>query len=115
MAGVGLGKPESYRIALAVKKLAEDPTEALTACRFWGKILGTKGDYLVAECTADRRTPAAALTDEEKFDQKVILSEPPGVGANKYVYYVCPTLGPQVSRGLQLQSLWIIPMDNPYG
>eukprot|EP01051_Picozoa_sp_SAG22_P008517 SAG22_NODE_654_length_8129_cov_7.457410_2_plen_781_part_00 len=93
-AGVGLGKSESYRIALAMQKLSEDPAESLTSCRFWGKILGTSGDYLVAECTAggDRVSTVPALTDEEKYDQKVILAEPAGVGANKYVYYVCPTL-----------------------
>ena len=54
-AGLGLGKAEAYRIALAIKKLAEDDNEKVTSCRFWGKILGTKADYLIAETTTGPR------------------------------------------------------------
>jgi radial spoke head protein 4A len=47
-AGVGFGKQESYHIAMSMRKLAAD-TPALENLRLWGKILGTEGDYYVAE------------------------------------------------------------------
>ncbi|XP_067293852.1 radial spoke head protein 6 homolog A isoform X2 [Pseudorasbora parva] len=46
-AGVGLGKLEMQRIFLALKQLVD--TQCLQRCRFWGKILGTQSNYLVAE------------------------------------------------------------------
>ncbi|XP_036381583.1 radial spoke head protein 6 homolog A [Megalops cyprinoides] len=46
-AGVGLGREETQRISLALKQLVD--TQPLQRCRFWGKILGTEGNYLVAE------------------------------------------------------------------
>lgn len=46
-AGVGLGREETQRIFLALKKLVE--SEELQGCRLWGKILGTEGSYIVAE------------------------------------------------------------------
>ena len=54
-AGLGLGKSETYRVALAVKTLADDDAEKLSSCKFWGKIYGTKADYLVAEGTTGER------------------------------------------------------------
>ncbi|XDV47897.1 hypothetical protein PO909_017439 [Leuciscus waleckii] len=46
-AGVGLGNEEMQRIFLALKQLVD--TQCLQRCRFWGKILGTQSNYLVAE------------------------------------------------------------------
>ncbi|KAJ8266596.1 hypothetical protein GJAV_G00132320 [Gymnothorax javanicus] len=46
-AGVGLGGEEMHRIHLALKQLVD--LQPLQTCRFWGKILGTQGNYLVAE------------------------------------------------------------------
>jgi len=46
-AGVGLGREEMQRIFLALKQLVE--TQPLQRCRLWGKILGTEGNYIVAE------------------------------------------------------------------
>lgn len=46
-AGVGLGREEMQRIFLALKQLVD--TQCLQRCRFWGKILGTQSNYLVAE------------------------------------------------------------------
>jgi hypothetical protein len=54
-AGLGMGKTESYRVALAIKNLAEDDNEKVTSCKFWGKIYGTKADYLIAETTTGPR------------------------------------------------------------
>lgn len=46
-AGVGMDKDEMQRIFLALKHLVD--TQPLQHCRFWGKILGTEANYLVAE------------------------------------------------------------------
>ncbi len=59
-AGLGMGKTESYRIALAIKNLAEDDNEKVTSCKFWGKIYGTKADYLIAETTTGPRGTSPA-------------------------------------------------------
>ena len=55
-AGLGLGKSETYRVALAIKNLSEDDAEKLTSCKFWGKIYGTTADYLIAEATTGPRS-----------------------------------------------------------
>ncbi|KAI7813508.1 radial spoke head protein 6 homolog A [Triplophysa rosa] len=46
-AGVGLGREETQRVFLALKQLVD--TQRVQRCRFWGKILGTQSNYLVAE------------------------------------------------------------------
>uniref|UniRef100_A0A8C0DEN1 Radial spoke head 6 homolog A n=1 Tax=Balaenoptera musculus TaxID=9771 RepID=A0A8C0DEN1_BALMU len=46
-AGVGLSSDESFRIFLALKQLVEQ--WPVHTCRFWGKILGLRRSYLVAE------------------------------------------------------------------
>uniref|UniRef100_G1NVE5 Radial spoke head 6 homolog A n=1 Tax=Myotis lucifugus TaxID=59463 RepID=G1NVE5_MYOLU len=45
--GVGLSSDESFRLFLALKQLVEQ--QPIHTCRFWGKILGLKRSYLVAE------------------------------------------------------------------
>ena len=47
LAGVGLGREETFRIFLALKNLVD--THTLQSVRFWGKILGTAKNYIVAE------------------------------------------------------------------
>ena len=46
-AGLGLGREETFRIFLALKNLVD--THTLQSVRFWGKILGTEKNYIVAE------------------------------------------------------------------
>ncbi|XP_003799651.1 radial spoke head protein 6 homolog A [Otolemur garnettii] len=46
-AGVGLSSDESFRVFLALKQLVEQ--QPIHTCRFWGKILGLRRNYLVAE------------------------------------------------------------------
>ncbi|KAG5844531.1 hypothetical protein ANANG_G00163480 [Anguilla anguilla] len=46
-AGVGLAREEMQRVHLALKQLVD--SQPLQSCRFWGKILGTRANYLVAE------------------------------------------------------------------
>ncbi|XP_036158803.1 radial spoke head protein 6 homolog A isoform X1 [Myotis myotis] len=45
--GVGLSSDESFRLFLALRQLVEQ--QPIHTCRFWGKILGLKRSYLVAE------------------------------------------------------------------
>ena len=49
--GVGLGRQEMYNVALAVKKLGEDPKRAVATVRFFGKFFGLHADYFVFETT----------------------------------------------------------------
>ena len=42
-----MGKDETYRILLALKKLTADHN--LASVRFWGKIFGTQANYIIAE------------------------------------------------------------------
>ncbi|KAG7274283.1 hypothetical protein CRUP_037210 [Coryphaenoides rupestris] len=118
-AGVGLGREEMQRIFLALKQLVE--TQPLQRCRLWGKILGTDGNYIVAE--AEYREGEEVPEDEEGEDvtrddgddeeeeekeeaeeadalprstykpPPTVPKEANGSGANKCVYYVCKEPG----------------------
>ncbi|KAM4628680.1 radial spoke head protein 4 homolog A isoform 2-T2 [Polymixia lowei] len=115
-AGVGLGREEMQRIFLALKQLVE--SQPLQRCRLWGKILGTKSNYVVAEAEyregeeEEEQTPE----DEERetrddYEENEVVEEidplprstyksPPVVpkeanrtGVNKFGYYVCKEPG----------------------
>uniref|UniRef100_A0A4W3JQP8 Radial spoke head 6 homolog A n=1 Tax=Callorhinchus milii TaxID=7868 RepID=A0A4W3JQP8_CALMI len=112
-AGVGLSREEMYRIFLALKQLCS--TQPLQRCRFWGKILGTGANYLIAEVEfregeeeeeeVTEEDDESKGEDEEKKDEDIDLEDkppastykPPPVipkesnrtGANKYTYFVC--------------------------
>lgn len=107
--GVGLGREETYRIFLALKHLVEQ--YPLQTVRFWGKILGTKMNYFIAEVQyregedeeeeGEKETEETSEKeddeDEEKDDTPKSEWKPPVVipkemnktGANKFVYFVC--------------------------
>lgn len=74
-AGIGFGSQASYQIHLSLRNLAVS-TPGLSKIRFWGKILGIKNDYFVAEGVID---------GVGESDGKV---EARGVGANTYLYWV---------------------------
>uniref|UniRef100_A0A8C5EHC9 Radial spoke head protein 6 homolog A-like n=2 Tax=Gouania willdenowi TaxID=441366 RepID=A0A8C5EHC9_GOUWI len=112
-AGVGLGREEMQRICLALKQLVD--SEALLCCRLWGKILGTRSSYIVAEAECregleeEEQSAESTLEQEERHDDTkekhvnekdplpqtnfkpppVVPKEAIGTGANKFVYYVC--------------------------
>lgn len=80
-AGIGFGSAEAFRIHKSLKKLALELTEKgqpIDGLRFWGKILGTGGDYYVAE------TGPTETADE---------SEAPDNYINSYTYHVCSAPG----------------------
>ncbi|XP_073497525.1 radial spoke head protein 6 homolog A-like [Phyllobates terribilis] len=121
--GVILGRDETVRIALAMKRLTD--TRPLQYCRFWGKILGTGGSYLVAEVQfregedeeaeedAEEEEKATAEDEEDEEEKEEAEDLPPkstyrpppvvprednGTGANKYVYFVCSEAGAEWIR-----------------
>ncbi|XP_072293616.1 radial spoke head protein 6 homolog A-like [Eucyclogobius newberryi] len=110
--GVGLGRGELLKVYLALRQLVK--TNALPRCRFWGKILGTESNYIIAEVEyregeeeEDERSEEEVFGErdnEEKEDREVrdridipqstykpppvVPVEAPGTGTNKCVYYV---------------------------
>lgn len=114
--GVGLSKEETYHIFLALKQLID--SQPIQKCRFWGKVLGTEANYIVAEVefregedemdqeeeveeTEPDTSNLKEDVDEEGEEQdpgppKSTYKPPPVVpkednrtGANKYAYLVC--------------------------
>ncbi|XP_059807366.1 radial spoke head protein 4 homolog A isoform X1 [Hypanus sabinus] len=68
-AGVGLSKNEMYRIFLALKQLVD--TQPLQKCRFWGKIMGLKGNYIVAEVEfREGEEDTEEMLEEDKEEEK---------------------------------------------
>ena len=47
LAGVGIGREETFRMFLALKQLSEELR--LKSCRFWGKMFGVQRNYYIAE------------------------------------------------------------------
>ncbi|KAJ7996697.1 hypothetical protein DPEC_G00239710 [Dallia pectoralis] len=116
-AGLGLGKEEMLRIFLALKQLVD--SQPLAHCRFWGKILGTEDNYIVAECGyregEEEDEGLEETAEEEERDKKqwqddeeaevekeidplpssnykpppVVPKEENSTGANKFTYFVC--------------------------
>lgn len=88
-AGIGFSQQESYHISLSLRSLASE-TSSIESLRFWGKVLGTEEDYLVAEGVLksipkapDAAEKAPILPDSPEFDV-----EPRGEGANTFIYWV---------------------------
>ncbi len=89
-AGVGLGSEELFRLHLALKHLSNK--FAARNLRFWGKVLGTDGDYIVAEGEMDPED------EEDAVDAKGNTVEKTGEGANKWTYFVCRFAGDEWVR-----------------
>lgn len=111
-AGIGLGREETFRIFLALKNLVD--THTLQNVRFWGKVFGTKKNYIVAEVEyregaedeegEEEETEEKVAEEEEEEDEKSesddipkpefkpppkIPREENGTGCNKKTYFVC--------------------------
>ncbi|RLN98247.1 hypothetical protein BBJ28_00000034, partial [Nothophytophthora sp. Chile5] len=74
-AGVGFSKGETFRLALALQRLAQ--THATVSMRFWGKLLGWGADYYVAE----GELPTPIEPDDPEAEEGP-------AGANKLTYWV---------------------------
>jgi hypothetical protein len=84
-AGVSLGLEESYRLGLALKHLAHK--FSARELRFWGKIQGLEGDYVIAEGEVDDEG------EDDSTDAWGNAIEKTGSGANKYKYWVARFAG----------------------
>lgn len=106
--GAGLGKVETVMAALAIKQLGEDPKLRVDTVRFFGKFLGTEGDYYVFEATMKDAAPAEE-EGEPEFGRPVssIPSEESGTGANKHAYFVSSFLGGAFTRLPEVSPLMV--------
>lgn len=91
-AGIGFSQQESYHIGCSLRKLAAD-SPSIESLRLWGKILGTEGDYYVAEGVL-QSIPKVPNPDGEPEKQFVLPDspefdiEPRGQGANTFTYWI---------------------------
>ena len=90
--GMGLPKKEMYGVMLSMKKLGENPDHGVATARFFGKLLGTNGDYYVFETTLTEPGPEIEVAEGE------VPVEVSGTGANTYTYWACSYLGGQFTK-----------------
>ncbi|RHY85173.1 hypothetical protein DYB37_000799 [Aphanomyces astaci] len=74
-AGIGFSKAETFRLSLALQKLAS--LNGTTKLRFWGKLLGTTADFYVAEGELP-----------EPYEPEDAAAEEGANGLNKNTYWV---------------------------
>lgn len=124
--GIGMGREEMMRIFLALKQLVDN--YPLQSCRFWGKILGSEKNYIVAEVEyregeeeeeeEDEEHEGEAEQETEREDEEgegedaeeddtpkpdfkpppVIPREENRTGVNKKTYFVCNEPGLEWSK-----------------
>ncbi|KAG6963882.1 hypothetical protein JG687_00006312 [Phytophthora cactorum] len=73
-AGLGFSKGETFRLSLALQRLAQ--TNGTVNMRFWGKILGSGADYYVAEGELSTA-----------YEPEDLEAEEGATGANKLTYW----------------------------
>ncbi|PNH08597.1 Flagellar radial spoke protein 4, partial [Tetrabaena socialis] len=100
--GVGLGREVGINIALAAKRIGEDPRLAAKSVRFFGKFLGLYADYYVFE-VAFKKAPEEAAAQPAAAaaapgGQAPVPAEPSGKGANRFTYLVCNSIGGPLTR-----------------
>lgn len=85
-AGISLGKETTYSLKLAMQRVANTNQEdnSISKLQFWGKILGTKADYIILQGELD--APAEAPETPEGADPTLTMEG--GDGGNKYTYWV---------------------------
>lgn len=85
-AGVSLGKETTYNLKLAMENVAVLNAEdnSIAKLQFWGKILGTKADYIVLQGELES-PPEAPETPE---GGNATLTPEGAEGANVYTYWV---------------------------
>jgi hypothetical protein len=90
--GMGLSKKEMYGVMLCMKKLGENPDYGVVTARFFGKMLGTRGDYYVFETTLTEPGEEIVVPEGK------VPVEISGTGANAYTYWTCSYLGAPFTR-----------------
>lgn len=78
-AGVGLPAEEIYRVYMSLHKLQK--AKELATIRFFGKVLGTKADYFIAEASFP------AVEEEPELPVLAVPIEEKGVGCNQFCYF----------------------------
>merc|ERR1719181_1968775 len=82
---MGLSKAESYKVYASLLQLQS--AKGLATVRFFGKVLGTEGDYYVAECTG--YTPPEPEEGAEPPPEPPADAEAAGEpGCNAFTYFV---------------------------
>jgi len=76
-AGISIGRTDTYILHKSIQKLAA--SAAAKNMRFWGKIVGTEGDYYIAE----------AENEEVEIPEGFEGAIEDHLGGNKYSYWVC--------------------------
>ncbi|CAD2213376.1 flagellar radial spoke protein [Angomonas deanei] len=112
--GTGVPTEESFRLMVGLQKLGR--SEPVSSVRLWGKILGSKSDYYIAEARHDpsrvQEEEDAAEGDEEEEEglpvsqiadvlsgfqskqHRAVPSEEFGTGLNELVYYAASSRDP---------------------
>src|SRR5690606_39216414 len=91
LGGICLPDEELYKIALSMKQLAI--SRKLKKLRFFGKIYGIEKNYIICEAEHVPRSEK----DQKRFpdpkpttpEELALPPEEPGVGTNKFSYFVC--------------------------
>ena len=123
-AGISLGKETMYNLTLAMKRVAEKNADEnpLAKLQFWGKILGTKADYIILQ--GELEAPPEAPETPEGADP--VLTPEGSDGANQYTYWVAnsvegefiqlPNVTPtQILAAKQLKRLFTGNLDTVVG
>ncbi|CCW59587.1 unnamed protein product [Phytomonas sp. EM1] len=116
--GTGIPPEAAYHVMIGLKKLMK--SEPLSSVRLWGKILGRKSDYYIAETELDPAYVTLDGEDDEDMDNDgdgedlpiehvndvfsvhilkrhhATPKEKSGTDLNKYVYYAASTADPMV-------------------
>jgi len=91
--GVSLGRTESFRLHLSLKHLAAKfPAKNI---RWWGRLFGRKGDYLVAEGVMETGEGEEGDDDKDALGNNI---QKTGEGPNKFTYFVSSGLGQPWTR-----------------
>lgn len=116
-AGYGFSETEAFRITCALKRLAAS-SPGMVSARFWGKVLGTEHDYIIAETRFEGEEPARQDQEtEDAMDRR-------GTGANTYTYYVLQgngnkwvllpdVLPTHIATALKIKKLFTGDLDRP--
>ncbi|EPY24144.1 flagellar radial spoke protein [Strigomonas culicis] len=112
--GTGVPPEESYRLLVGLQSLAR--TEPVATVRLWGKVMGSRADYYIAEARLDaNRAPEEEEPMEDEEEEGVPVSqiadvlasymvkphhatprEEAGKGLNELLYYAASTQNPTV-------------------
>eukprot|EP00758_Cryptobia_borreli_P018762 Tbor_TRINITY_DN7440_c0_g1::TRINITY_DN7440_c0_g1_i1::g.14595::m.14595/K19756/RSPH4A; radial spoke head protein 4A len=109
--GEGVCEEEAFRVAVAIKRLLDK--EPLSKARFWGKIIGKKCDYYIAECQIDEsRLPEP---EEDAEEEEELEGKPPVtifLGLAGYKTRDAPRAPPEEAKGLNENKYYVSTSDD---